>query len=101
MNSANNYFILDIFRIELLGLYHSLTKDALTCDVSAIVEQTIRHLEESVTLELNNMGIGMSEKMREIFHSPYLSDIFHGLHSPIFDSKILLKNKMKFVVSLS
>ncbi len=74
--------------------------DALTCDVSAIVEQAIRHLEESVTLELNNMGIGMSEKMREIFHSPYLSDIFHGLQSN-FRLQNFIEKKMKFVVSLS
>ena len=72
--------------------------NSLTCDISTIVEQTVSHLEERVRSELNSMGIGMSEKIYEIFHSPYLRDIFHGLNSE-FRLHHFIRENLELVVS--
>ena len=69
-----------LFLLKAKEIYkETQSLNSLTCDISTIVEQTVSHLEERVRSELNSMDIGMSEKIHEIFHSPYLRDIFHGL----------------------
>lgn len=72
--------------------------ESLIGDILTIVDLTVNHLEDKVRLELDSIGIGMNNELRQVFHSPQLSGIFQGLHTE-FRLKKFIRENLKLVVS--
>ena len=84
-----------LFLIEIYKVPQS-TLDSLIGDIFTRVESTVKYIAK---MELEAGGIRMTKELEALFNSPYINQVFQGLHTE-FLQKCFLRENFNFEVSL-